>query len=189
MAPLVPFIKRIIQLMDEFGIVVGLLVVAFALGYDWKRPVPPDSPRTVTTHVEIFSVESGPDAFNGADAFLRDSLHELQDLHTNGVVSVVRSVELDHYEHFRWVVSLADGFQYDFAMSQSGAYLKALTRQPTSFTVLDSGGRQGPPYREITVEVPPSEKSEQVVLVLCIYPTRPGATFVDAKRMLATRPE
>jgi hypothetical protein len=185
MAPLVPFIKRIIQLMDEFGIVVGCLVVAFALGYDWKRPVPPDQPRTIATQVDILSVESGSDAFRGADAFLQDSLHALQDLHTDGVVSVVTSSELDHNQHFQWVLSLIVDFQPNFALSQSGAYLRVLDRHPASFTVLDPRGRQGPPYGEITVEVLQPEKGEQIVVVLCIYPTRPGAKFPgNVKRML-----
>jgi hypothetical protein len=184
------FVEKVIRVMDVILIVSGIVWGSFTLGYNWKRPQRPDLPRTIATSVAILSVRSDGEAYQEGPIFEGDNLYKLQDEHGDAIVGILTSVELARYQHLRWVVSLAQDFQADFALSARAAYLTRLDRQPLSFSALNWSGRQGPPYREIAVEVPQPEEREQIVMTFSIYPTTHRVKFLsDINRMLTTHVE
>jgi hypothetical protein len=182
--------EDIVRIKDAILIVIGFAVGSFYLGYEWKRPLPPEPPLLIATSVEISAVRSGGDTFQETPIFEQDHLRRLQEEHPDGIVTLISSVPLSHYQHFHWIVSIAPDFQSDFALSARGAYRIVSGQQPITFSSLDQSGRRGPPYREIEVEVLPSQQGDRIVVPLCIYPTAPQAKWLtDIKRMLTTRVE
>jgi len=190
MHPLLQQIKGIVGIMDAVLIVLGFSGGAFYLGYGWEHPLPQEAPRTTVTSIDISAVQSGAEAYRGALAFLSDSLYKLQDEHPDGIVGIATSAELGHYEHFRWVVSIAPDFQSDFAISVRGVYLTQSDQESASFAPLNFSGREGPPYRGIAVDVPSPEKGTRILVSFSVYRTTPQAKLLsDIKRMLTAHVE
>lgn len=190
MHPLSQLVRDIVRLKDAIVIVVGFSVGSFYLGYNWPTPTDPQQPRMIASRVEISSVKAGGSALQGTPLFLQDHMLKLRQEQPEAVVSVVESQELSRYEHFRWIVFLTQDFQSNFGLSARAAYLMSPGQQSPEFIPLNTSGGHGPPYREIAIELPRSEKTDRIAVVLSIYPITPQAKFLgDIKRMLDSRVE
>lgn len=185
------------NLLVWFGLLLTWCFLGYAVyisgrnpqGYNFQHPLAQDTPRSVAKTLNIALVKTGAAAFEDVPApnFPGDHLYELQQEHGDGVFGILTSVELGHYQHFWWVISVAGDFQSDFALSARAAYVTSVAGKPVSFSPLNFTGRQGPPYREIAVEVPSAEKGQQIMIAFSIYPIRPQAKFLnDIGRMLTT---
>jgi hypothetical protein len=179
----------------------GSLVVAGLLLPFWLRqkPVeqpmativgPEQPPKQVAKNVRIGSVRAGNAAFRDTPTFVHDHIYKLQEERANPVACVVDSEELAAYKRLRWVVFLREDFRSDFAMSVRAAYLLTPGETGASFRELGLHRLSEPPYREMGIEIPESEKGDRIVVVASIYAVSERAKFPkEIEQMLKARVE
>jgi hypothetical protein len=174
MAPITPLLKKIIQRMDEFGIVAGLLAATFIAGYEWKHPKlqgPKKSPRSV----EIATCEDSevaPSFFHDGALILKQDIGEKKSR-----VFVVESDELHGYNPFTWTLELYPEFP-TYGLLVKSAYLHR-TNDSLAFYHPLRWQRQG---GQFPVSVPPSEAKEKILVLLAISGDQEIPT--DCKRLV-----